>query len=85
LAFSSPRPFHLKIPRSSLSQAGLAQLKEAILSHKGSCPIFFHITNGEQQETVIAFSDEYRVDPSPIFQDYIKTLFPTPRLSFEWG
>ncbi|MDI6761777.1 MAG: DNA polymerase III subunit alpha [Thermodesulfobacteriota bacterium] len=85
LASSSPRPFHLKIPRSSLSQAGLAQMKEAILSHKGSCRIFFHITNGEQQETVIAFSDEYRVDPSPIFQDHIKTLFPSPRLSFEWG
>jgi DNA polymerase-3 subunit alpha len=85
LASSSPRSFHLKIPRSSLSQAGLAQLKEAILAHKGSCRIFFHITNGEQQETVIAFSDEYRVDPSPIFQDHLKTLFPSPRLSFEWG
>ena len=85
LASSSPRSFHLKIPRSSLSQAGLAQLKEAILAHKGSCRIFFHITNGEQQETVIAFSDEYRVDPSPIFQDHLKTLFPSPRLSFEWS
>ncbi len=85
LASSTPRSVHLKIPQSSLSQAGLAQLKEAILAHKGSSRIFFHITNGEQRETVIAFSDEYRVDPSPIFQDRIKMLFPSPRLSIEWG
>ena len=85
LTSSPPRSVHLKIPQSSLSQTGLAQLKEAILAHKGSCRIFFHITNGEQRETVIAFSDEYRVDPSPIFQDRIKTLFPSPRLSIEWG
>lgn len=85
LASSSPRSVHLKIPQSSLSQTGLTQLKEMILAHKGACRIFLHITNGEQQETVIAFSDEYRVDPSPIFQDRIKTLFPSPRLSLEWG
>ncbi|MBM4348917.1 MAG: DNA polymerase III subunit alpha [Deltaproteobacteria bacterium] len=85
LASSPPRSVHLKIPQSSLSQTGLTQLKEMILAHKGACRIFLHITNGEQQETVIAFSDEYRVDPSPIFQDRIKTLFPSPRLSLEWG
>ncbi len=83
---SSPlQSFHLKIPHSSLTRTGLAELKETILAHKGSCRIFLHITNGEKQETVIAFSDEYRVDPSPVFQSRIKTLFSSPHLSFEWG
>jgi DNA polymerase-3 subunit alpha len=83
---SSPlRSFHLKIPHSSLTPTGLAQLKETILAHQGSCRVFLHITNGEQRETVIAFSDEYRVDPSPVFQNRVKTLFSSPRVSFEWG
>jgi DNA polymerase-3 subunit alpha len=85
LASSLPKAVHLKIPRSSLSQPGLAQLKEMILAHKGACRIFLHIANGDRQETVIAFSDEFRVDPSPVFQDRIKTLFSSPRLSLEWG
>ncbi len=84
-ASSPPRSVHLKIPRSSLSQPGLAQLKETIVAHKGGCRMFLHIANGEQQETVIAFSDEFRVDPSSIFRDRIKTLFPSPHLSFERG
>ncbi len=85
LAFSRPQSVHLSIPRSSLSEPGLRQLKEAILAHKGGCPMFLHIANGEQTETVIALSDEFRVNPSPIFQERIKTLFALPRLSFEWG
>jgi DNA polymerase-3 subunit alpha len=82
---SSRRSFHLKISQSSLTSAGLAQLKEVILAHQGSCRIYLHITNGEERETVIAFSDEYRVDPSPVFRDRVRTLFSSPNVSFEWG
>jgi len=85
LTSSKFQTFHLKIPQSSLTQTGLYELKEAILAHQGSCPIFLHITNGEKQETVIAFSDAYRVDPSPVFQSRIKTLFSTSHLSLEWS
>jgi hypothetical protein len=60
-------------------------LKEVILAHQGSCRIYLHITNGEERETVIAFSDEYRVDPSPVFRDRVRTLFSSPNVSFEWG
>jgi DNA polymerase-3 subunit alpha len=85
LTSSPPRSVHLKISHSSLTSTGLTQLKEILLSHKGACQMFLHIANGDQQETVIALSDEFRVDPSPVFQDRIKTIFPSPRLSYEWG
>jgi DNA polymerase-3 subunit alpha len=85
LMSSLARSIHLKIPHGSLTRTGLAELKEAILAHKGTCRIFLHITNGERQETVIAFSDEFRVDPSPVFQSRVKTLFASPHLSFEWS
>ncbi len=85
LTSSPPMAVHLKLSHSSLSPPGLVKLREAILAHKGACRMFLHIGNGEQSETVIALSDEFRVDPSPLFQDHIKTLFPSPHLSFEWG
>jgi DNA polymerase-3 subunit alpha len=85
LRSSAVRSFHLKIPHSSLTRTGLVELKETILAHKGVCRVFLHITNGDRQETVISFSDEYRVNPSPVFQSRIKTLFTSPSLSFEWG
>ncbi|MBM4338088.1 MAG: DNA polymerase III subunit alpha [Deltaproteobacteria bacterium] len=85
LMASAVRSVHLTVPHASLTQTGLVELKEAILAHKGAYRIFLHITNGERQETIIAFSDEYRVDPSPVFQSRIKTLFTAPHLSFEWS
>jgi DNA polymerase-3 subunit alpha len=85
LANSPLRAFHLNIPRASLTHPGLVELKEAILAHKGSCLVFLHITNGNHRETVIAFSDEYRVDPSPVFRNRIKALFSSPSLSMEWS
>jgi len=85
LMSSAVRSFHLKVPHASLTRTGLVELKEAILSHKGTCRVFLHITNGESQETVISFSDEYRVDPSPAFQSRIKTLFVSSHLSLEWS
>ena len=74
---------HLKIPLSSLTKSGLADLKEIIAAHKGLYKVFLHFINGEQRETVIALSDHYRVDPSQNFQDRIKTLFNFPVISFE--
>jgi len=76
---------HLKIPLSGLTKSGLLRLKEVIQTHPGGYQIYFHITNGGQGETVIAFSEAYKVDPSPTFQEHVRTLFPSPRLSFEWS
>jgi DNA polymerase-3 subunit alpha len=85
LAGSPLRAFHLKVPHASLTPPGLVELKEAILAHKGACRVFLHITNGNHRETVIAFSDEYRVDPSPGFRSRIRRLFSSPDLSMEWS
>ncbi len=82
---SSHMILHLKVPLSSITLEGLQKLREVIQAHRGSHPIHFHITGGDRKETVIAFSDDYRVDPSPIFQERIRTLFPSPHLSFEWS
>ena len=74
---------HLKIPLSSLTKSGLADLKEIIAAHKGLYKVFLHFIDGEQRETIVALSDHYRVDPSQSFQDRIKTLFNFPVISFE--
>ncbi len=75
---------HLKIPLSVLTKSGLLKLKELVQTHPGGYQIYCHITNGGQGETVIAFSENYKVDPSPAFQERVRTLFPSPGLSFEW-
>lgn len=75
---------HLKIPLSVLTRSGLLKLKEVIQTNPGGYQIYLHITNGGQGETVIAFSEDYKVDPSPTFQERVRTLFPSPRLSLDW-
>ena len=82
---SSPsmKTLHLKIPLSSLTPPQLSDLKEIIIAHKGFCRVLLHLTNGKQQETVIALSDRYTVDPTQEFQNKIKNLFKSPLLSFE--
>ncbi|MGQ9508490.1 MAG: DNA polymerase III subunit alpha [Thermodesulfobacteriota bacterium] len=81
---SHPQTLHLKIPLEVLTQSTLKELKEVILAHPGSCTIYLHLINGDQPETVIALSNEYRVSPTAEFQEEVKTLFPSPLLSFEW-
>ena len=82
---SSPsiKTLHLKIPLSSLTPSQLSDLKEIITAHKGFCRVLLHLTNGKQQETVIALSNQYTVDPTQEFQNKIKNLFKAPLLSFE--
>jgi adenosine deaminase len=77
------KTLHLKIPLSSLTPPQLSDLKEIIIAHKGFCRVLLHLTNGKQQETVIALSDRYTVDPTQEFQNKIKNLFKSPLLSFE--
>ncbi len=83
-ATSNNQILHLKIPLPLLTTSGLLKLKEVVETHRGAYQIYFHILNGEQDETVIAFSEAYRVDPSPQFQERVRTLFPSPHLSIEW-
>jgi len=79
----SAKMLHLKIPLSSLSPTQLGDLKEIIIAHKGSYKVLLHLTNGGQQETIIALSDEYAVDPNQDFQSQVKNLFQSPVISLE--
>ena len=74
---------HLRIPLASLTQSRLEHLKEIIVANKGSCQILLHFNNGTGQETIIALSDRYTVDPSSDFQNKVKELFQSSLLSFE--
>ena len=74
---------HLRIPLASLTPSRLEHLKEIIVANKGSCQILLHFNNGTGQETIIALSDRYTVDPSSDFQNKVKELFQSSLLSFE--
>ena len=81
---SSPgKVLHLKIPLSSLTTSQLADLKEIIVDNSGFYKVLIHFIDEKRQETIIALSDHYTVDPSPKFQDHIKNLFNSPVLCFE--
>jgi DNA polymerase-3 subunit alpha len=80
---SFPKTLRLRIPLSSLTPSRLTDLKEIIVNHKGFYRVLLDLTNGKEQETVIALSDRYAVDPSEHFQDRIKHLFPSPGITFE--
>ncbi len=80
---SSIKTLHLKISLSSLLPSQLSDLKEIIIAHKGIFRVLLHLTNGKEQETVIALSNHYAVDPTQEFQNKIKNLFKFPFLSFE--
>jgi DNA polymerase-3 subunit alpha len=85
LEVSSPsmKTLHLKIPLFLLTSSQLSDLKEIIIAHKGICRVLLHLNDGKQQETVIALSDHYTVDPTQEFQNKIRNLFKSPLLSFE--
>jgi len=83
VSLPSTKTLHLRIAISSLTPSQLSDLKEIIIAHKGFCRVLLHLTDGKQQETVIALSDHYTVDPTQEFQNKIKNLFKSSLLSFE--
>ena len=79
----SGKTLHVRIPDPALTPSCLGDLKEIVTSHPGIYQIFLHLPNGGNGETVIAFSDRYRVDPSLRFQNEIRNLLQIPLVSFE--
>jgi len=80
---SSPmKPLHLKIPISS-SPSQLADLKEIIEANQGSYKVFLHFINRNNREIIVALSDRYQVNPSPIFKVAVQNLFKSSFISFE--
>ena len=81
---SSPmKPFHLKIPLSSLTSSQLAGLKEIVVANRGSSKVLLHFLGGNNRETVVALSDRYTVDPSQHFKNDIQQLFKSSPICFE--
>ena len=81
---SSPvKPFHLRIPLSVLAPSHLTDLKEIILANRGSSKVLLHFMGGNNRETVVALSDQYRVNPSQHFKVRLQHLFQSSLISFE--
>ena len=81
---SSPmKPLHLKIPLSSLTPSQLTDLKEMIITNRGSSKVLLHFIDGNNRETVVALSDRFTVDPSQNFKTHIQNLFKSSLISFE--
>jgi DNA polymerase-3 subunit alpha len=83
LASSPMKPFHLKIPLSSLTSSQLAGLKEIVIANRGASKVLLHIMGGNNRETVVALSDRYTVDPSQHFKNDIQQLFKSFPIVFE--
>jgi len=78
-----PKPLHLRIPLSSLTESRLADLKKIIVANRGSRKLLLHFADEACRETVIAVSEDYNVDPSSDFRNHIKALFDRAPISFE--
>jgi DNA polymerase-3 subunit alpha len=83
LTLPTDKIVHLKVPLSSLTKSQLEDLKGIIVANKGFYKVLLHLMNGKDRETIIAFSDQYTVDPSSGFQNAIRNLFESPMISFE--
>ena len=82
-AVHQKKTFHLRLSLASLTSMRLEALKEAILANRGPYKVMLHLGNGKQRETIIALSDQYRVDPSSSFQSQVKALFESLAMSLE--
>jgi len=80
---SRERPFHLRIPLSLLASSQLADLKKIILANRGSSKVLLHFMGGANQETIVALSDQYTVDPSWNLKAHLQNLFKSSLISFE--
>ena len=78
-----PRILHIRVPITSITSALLEDMKEVILVQRGECTLWLHLTNGKKGETIIALSDQYKVSPSPAFQNAVQKLFESAALSLE--
>lgn len=77
------KKLHIKIPSDLVSSAKLNNFKQLILSFKGNYKILLHLTEKDNQETIIELSEQYMVDPSEQFQNYVKTIFKSAAIFFE--
>jgi DNA polymerase-3 subunit alpha len=80
---AAPHILHIRVAMNSVTAASLEGMKKIIPAEGGACVLWLHLTDGRNGETVIALSDQYRVDPSPGFQNTVQQLFDSAVLSLE--
>jgi DNA polymerase-3 subunit alpha len=80
---SSGRAVHVKVPLATVTPSQLEELKGMIADNRGGHKVILHLTAGDRQETAIAFSDQYTVEPSPLFQDHVRDLFHFSQISID--
>ena len=78
-----PKMLHIRVPVTSLTSGLLEEMKRIVLLQRGECALRLHLTNGMKGETVVALSDQYRVDVSPAFQKTLQQLFESATLTLE--
>jgi DNA polymerase-3 subunit alpha len=77
------KPLHLRIPISSLAPSQLTDLRDIIVANRGSSKILLHLIGGNNQEVVVALSDQYTVDPSQGFRNRVQNVFKSALISLE--
>jgi DNA polymerase-3 subunit alpha len=83
VASRAAKTIHLRIPIASAVPSQLTDLREIIISHPGGARVHLHLTDEKLQETVIAFGDQFRVNPSPEVQSRIENLFGSSQMTLE--
>ncbi len=80
---SPRRPLHLKIPIAMLAPSQLTDLRDIIVANRGPSKILLHFVGGNNQEIVVALSDQYTVDPSQDFRNHVQNALKSALISFE--
>ena len=83
ISVPSSMAFHVKVPLTAVTPSQLEEFKGMIVNNRGGHKVILHLTAEDEQETTIAFSDQYTVEPSPHFQDHVKHLFQTSQISID--
>jgi DNA polymerase-3 subunit alpha len=73
---------HLYVHESEVSNDELVRLREALLEHPGSCPVFLHFLSPARDETVLELPPQVRVASGPKLLETVERLFGT-RVSFQ--
>jgi len=72
----------IQLELSDLSQEDLFQLKELLLKHQGSCPVFLRFQMPNQIESTIAVDEHLRIKPSDVFISDVEKNFGKGKVLF---
>ena len=69
------RRVEIRLKSTGLTRQDLQHLKELLLKHRGSCPVFLHLGMPNQTESTIAVDQDVRIKPSDVFISDIERDF----------